>query len=205
MEPESSAFDIWTKRIFHCLFCHGYEDRGAPSTGVLGVQSGSIPPPAIHFAENAAQLSDSVTIYTHGSEELATKLDTELSKGDKNFKVDTRVIARIHMESSKSIRLEFADGSSATETFLVHNPSTTVNGPFFEQLSEEMTASPHTGISDIAADPPGFQTNVRGVFVAGDSMTPYKVIPNAIYSVNRAGVGASAQLLAEKYGHTPML
>lgn len=28
---------LWGTRIFHCLFCKGYEDRGAPSAGVLAV------------------------------------------------------------------------------------------------------------------------------------------------------------------------
>lgn len=29
--------DLWGTRIFQCLFCKGYEDRGAPSAGVLVV------------------------------------------------------------------------------------------------------------------------------------------------------------------------
>lgn len=195
---------------FHCLFCHGYEDRGAASTGVLGVQAATIAPLAIHFAENAAQLSESVTIYTHGSEELGTQLQAALSTGSKKFKVDTRPIAKLTVVEStgkapKAIQLEFTDGSSATEAFLVHNPLTKINGPFAEQLGVETTPSPIPGIGDIAASPPAFQTNVRGVFAAGDSITPYKVIAGAISSGCNAAVGASAQLLAEKFGHQPMV
>lgn len=52
------------KLRFHCLFHHDYEDRGTSSTGVLAVQSAAAAPLAIHFTDNAAQLSSSVTIYT---------------------------------------------------------------------------------------------------------------------------------------------
>lgn len=48
---------LWGERIFHCLFCKGYEDKGAPSAGVLAVAP--IPLPiemlvglAIHAAES---------------------------------------------------------------------------------------------------------------------------------------------------------
>lgn len=158
----------------------------------------------MHFAENAAQLSESVTIYTHGSEELAAQLQTSLNT-DGKFKVDSRVIARLSLESPKAIKLEFTDGTSATETFLVHNPFTKINGPFVEQLGVETTPSPIPGIGDIATNPPAGQTNVRGVFAAGDAITPYKVMPGAISSGCNAGVGASAQILAEKFGHPSMI
>lgn len=144
-----------------------------------------------------------MTIYTHGSEELASQLQTTLST-DKKFKIDTRVITRLSLEP-KAIKLEFADGTSAIETFLVHNPFTKINGPFVEQLGIETTPSPTPGIGDIATNPPAGQTNVRGVFAAGDCITPYKVMPGAISSGCNAGVGASAQLVAENFGHPSMI
>ncbi|KAF3389896.1 putative thioredoxin reductase [Talaromyces pinophilus] len=202
--------DVWAKRIFHCLFCHGYEDRGASSTGVLAVQSAALAPLAIHFAENAAQLSSSVTVYTHGSEELSAELSSVLSTGVQKFKVDSRKIARLSLIESDggnptAVKLDFVDGTSATETFLVHNPFTKTQGPFAEQLGLDTTPGPIPGVrGDIVASPPMYQTSVRGVFAAGDCITPYKVVAGAISSGCNAAVGASTQLLAEKYGHHPM-
>ncbi|KAH8755805.1 hypothetical protein F5883DRAFT_607619 [Diaporthe sp. PMI_573] len=46
--------ELWKRRIFHCLFCHGYEDRGAPSSGVLEVQTVNAAIEA-HMAQNAAE------------------------------------------------------------------------------------------------------------------------------------------------------
>lgn len=197
---------------FHCLFCHGYEDRGATSTGVLAVQSASLAPFAIHFAETAAQLSSKVTIYTHGNQELSDSLVTTLGSNDPRFLVDSRTISSLKVVENTennnpvAVKFEFTDGTSATETFLVHNPFTQVKGPFVKQLGIETTPSPVPGleIGDIAVTPPTYQTNIRGVFAAGDCITPYKVVPGAISSGCNAAVAASSQLLAEKYGHHPM-
>lgn len=151
---------------------------------------------ATHLAETAAALSKVVTIYTNGAGELADQLTASLKTP---FVVDSRPI-RCLVGSADRITLEFADGSIATETFLVHNPLTTVKGPFVEQLGLETNP-----MGDIQAEAPAFQTNVRGVFAAGDIITPYKVIPGAISSGCNAAVAASAQLGAERFGHPSMV
>jgi thioredoxin reductase len=131
-----------------------------------------------------------------------------LSIGVQKFKVDPRIISHLSVVETDgvptSIKIEFTDNTSATEAFLVHNPFARINGPFVEQLGVETTPSPIYGMGDIAVNPPAFQTNVRGVFAAGDSITPYKVVAGAISSGCNAAVAASTQLLAEKFGHHPM-
>ncbi|GAP91498.1 putative thioredoxin reductase [Rosellinia necatrix] len=189
--------ELWTKRIFHCLFCHGYEDRGATSVGVLGVFPVVIAPLVIHMAENAAQLSDAVTIYTQGNEELTAQLGPVAGS---KFKIEPREIKRlVDDRAAGSVTVEFADGTRKAERFLVHNPLTSVQGPFVAQLGIALTP-----MGDVQADAPAHQTSVRGVFAAGDCITPYKVIPGAISSGCNAAVAASTQLQAEKYGQTPM-
>lgn len=58
-----------------------------------------------------------------------------------------------------------------------------------------------TLISDIDAPGPFLTTSMRGVFAAGDSVTPYKVVNGALCSGCNAAVAASAQLRAEDLGH----
>ncbi|KAI9044053.1 NAD(P)/FAD-dependent oxidoreductase [Aspergillus affinis] len=206
--------ESWVKRIYHCLYCEGYEDRGAPSSGVLAVQTASIAPMAIHLAENAAHLSASVTIYTHGSEELSAQLQASLGAqpdGQKFFKVDSRPISRLSVVETDGkptgIELTFADGTTALEAFLVHNPFTRTKGPFAEQLGMETISSlfPGTETGEVVANFPMYQTSVRGVFAAGDCVTQYKVVAGAISSGCNAAVAASTQLLAEKYGHQSLV
>ncbi|KAI1246965.1 hypothetical protein MGN70_010850 [Eutypa lata] len=67
---------LWKKRIFHCLFCHGYEDRNAPSSGVLAVAP--------------------VTIYTNGDVEIEGDLKPLVSSlVVSKFNIETRQIKRL--------------------------------------------------------------------------------------------------------------
>ncbi|RYP71640.1 hypothetical protein DL770_008097 [Monosporascus sp. CRB-9-2] len=75
----------------------------------------------IHMAENAAQLSDEVTIYTHGNEELTAQLKPLVRS---TFKVENRPIKRLlGIEGGARVKVEFTDGTCKEEKFLVHNPA----------------------------------------------------------------------------------
>lgn len=154
---------------------------------------------AMHQTESAAQLARKVTIYTNGAEELGAQIFSTLTDKDKTrFTVNNTPIKKL-THTGSSIHLELADGTTKEETFLVHSPNTTVKGPLASQLGLELTP-----MGDINAAPPMHQTSVRGVFAAGDCITPYKIIAGAISSGCNAAVAASAQLLAEKHGHQPL-
>ena len=92
--------------------------------------------------------------------------------------------------------IEFAEGRSKEASFPVHNPLTVPQSPSVKQLG--LTLSQTGGIQ---ADAPGYQTNISGVFAAGDCISPFKVVPHAIASGNFTAVAAATQLQVEKYGH----
>ncbi|KKY35166.1 putative thioredoxin reductase [Diaporthe ampelina] len=208
--PRIEGFNaLWGTRIFHCLFCKGYEDRGAASAGVLAVAPVALPTDmlvmvAVHAAANAAQLAGSVTLYANGDKALAAGLKAAARK-QARWTVEPRKIKRLVAAAGEgegegqaegdSVVVEFEDGSSRKEKFLVNQPLTVPGGPFVGQLG--LATSP---LGDILAEPPFHQTSVRGVFAAGDCMTPNKVVPTAIASGSNAAVGASTQLQSEKYG-----
>jgi gliotoxin/aspirochlorine biosynthesis thioredoxin reductase len=151
---------------------------------------------AAHMAQNAAQLTDQVTLYTNGDEAVLSELQPMVSSlVQSKFIVDTRKIKRIVGESqTNSVNVEFVDGTQKLEKFLVHNPQTTAQGPFVAQLGLATTSA-----GDIQADGPFYQTSVAGVFAVGDCSTPYKVIPSSITSGCNAAVAASAEIQAAKY------
>ncbi|ROW06315.1 hypothetical protein VPNG_07477 [Cytospora leucostoma] len=144
--------ELWAVRIFHCLFCKGYEERGAPSAGVLAVIPIALPTEmlvglAIHAAENAAQLSERVTLYTHGNEALTAGLNAIIKKEE--WTVEPRPIRRLAEGEMSSVTVEFEDGSSNNEKFLVNQPLTVAAGPFVAQLGLATTQ-----LGDIQAEPP---------------------------------------------------
>jgi len=110
---------LLTRNRYHCLFCDGYEDRGAASAGVLvsgDVASAGV---ALHMARMAKRLSDKVTIYSNGDEEVSS----ELSKiaADAGFAVETRRVVRLEKDGGtrSGIVVHLEDGTMATEGFLV--------------------------------------------------------------------------------------
>lgn len=111
--------DLCHLRSFHCLFCHGYEERGCASSGVLAVGDLAAVGPVLHMARMARRLTPIVTIYTDGSEELFQQIKVAMAGAD--LKLDARPIGRLIKGPNKSeVNIEFGDGSGTkTEGFLV--------------------------------------------------------------------------------------
>lgn len=189
--------DCWVKGIFHCLFCHGFEERGAASAGVLAIAPLADTGPAIHMARGAKQLASRVTIYTDGDKALASSLPAALRAEEKDgIVIDSRPIASLYKEqpdeSTSDVTIHFSDGSdSKREGFLVHRPKTEINGPLAQQLGLQLTPG-----GDILTNPPFGETNVPGVFAAGDCAGPVKIVSNALFSGSCCGAGATAKLQA---------
>ncbi len=92
-----------------CLFCHGYEEQRGIVSGYLGSLPIVTPALVIHLAENAAQRSEAVTLYTQVNEELAGQLQPVANS---KFKFEARQIKRlINNPNASSIRVEFVDGT----------------------------------------------------------------------------------------------
>ncbi|TVY22561.1 Thioredoxin reductase [Lachnellula hyalina] len=189
--------ECWAKGILHCLFCHGYDVRDSPSSGVLAVDWIAMPPFTLHMAHMAAQLSHTVIIYTHGNPDLGLQL-TGLCSPDSPWKTDDRRISALEMESltPRRIRISFEDGSSVVEPFLAHAPRSVLRGTFAEQLGIGLTSS---GEYDISGSKVG-ETSVEGVYAAGDCATVFKVAPNAVASGSVAGSGVAIRIQEEKHG-----
>lgn len=66
----------WGQSIFHCLFCHGYEERNKGSAGILILAPGSFQFSAA-FAGMASRLATSITVYTNALELGLTPTDNE--------------------------------------------------------------------------------------------------------------------------------
>ncbi|KAJ0419793.1 hypothetical protein BJY00DRAFT_301989 [Aspergillus carlsbadensis] len=177
---------------FHCLFCHGYEDRHVPSCGVLCAGDPEAAPPILHLARHAARLVSKVTIYTNGREELAREVQS-LLRGDEEFKFDSRIID--HLEKGAegtSVILQFTDGSRTTEGFLVNRPKTVLHREFASQLGCKMTKQGAIEITE-----PFCQTSIPGAFAAGDCAVLAKTVMNAMATGGFAGAAMAAQLEAE--------
>lgn len=103
---------------FHCLFCHGFEERDSASAGVLAIGDVASVGAALHLGRMAKRLAPTVTIYTNGAEDLYEQITLGLNGS--GIKVDKRRIARLE-QGSEQIRVivHLEDGSNVREGFLV--------------------------------------------------------------------------------------
>lgn len=103
---------------FHCLFCHGFEELGVASAGVLAIGDVASVGVALHLARMTKRIAPIVTIYTDGAEELNEQIILALNGSD--IKVDKRRITRLEPGSELSrVKVHLEDGSIIREGFLV--------------------------------------------------------------------------------------
>lgn len=191
--------ECWVSGIFHCLYCHGWEEKEySPSAGMLAEGDTGNVVVALHFARQALRIAKQVTLYTNGNDELAKQLKEALAAAPAPMVVDPRRIARLVKAPERArITLEFADGSEpVTEAFLAHKPKTRQRAPgLVRQLGLELTP-----MGTIKANPPFNQTDVKGLFAAGDCSSPMQTVTAALHSGTCTGGGAPLQIQAETFG-----
>ncbi|KAK4239025.1 hypothetical protein C8A03DRAFT_43329 [Achaetomium macrosporum] len=192
--PDIPGYDqVWGRGVYHCLFCDGYEDRGAASAGVLAVDDLGKAAHTLHVARMAKRLAEKVVVYTNGTPELLKEVAAALGP-DPAIVLDDRRVIRLQKakEESSEVIVHLEDGTTVSHGFMTHKPKTQVNGPFVEQLGLEIN---EMGV--IKTNPPFYETTVPGVFAIGDCASPMHAVVNALAMGAFAAGGLAAQLGAE--------
>ncbi|KAJ4391003.1 hypothetical protein N0V93_004602 [Gnomoniopsis smithogilvyi] len=185
--------DCWVTGIFHCLYCHGWEEKGRLSAGMLAEGDTGNVLVALHFARQALRLANQVTLYTNGNAELAKQLTEALEAAPAPMTVEAKKIMRLRKGPKRAeMVIEFDDGTSRTEAFLAHKPKTKLRGSLAQQLGLQLTPM---GI--IKVNPPFNQTDLKGVFAAGDCASPMQTVTAALHTGTCTGGGAPLQIQAE--------
>ncbi|KAK2616489.1 hypothetical protein QQS21_000531 [Conoideocrella luteorostrata] len=184
--------ECWGRGVFHCLFCHGFEERGARSVGVLASGMVATPEALKHVVPMAKRLAHSATVYTNGDTALMDKTKTLLHSS--KIVYDSRKITRLELENGAGpgVIVHFADGTTMTEGFIANHPKVEQSSPFAEQLGLECSPT-----GDIVVSPPFNETSVKGCFAAGDAAVMMKSTVQAMQMGVVAGVGICSLLQSE--------
>ncbi|KAH8590939.1 hypothetical protein B0O99DRAFT_579198 [Bisporella sp. PMI_857] len=158
----------WVEGIYHCLFCHGYEERGGASADVLAIDDYAPAAIALHLAGYTNRLTEKSAIYTNGN------------------------VAFVKGATGSEVTVELADGTLKIERFITHKPKGELNGPWVRQLSLEKSEQ-----DLIKANPPFNETSVPGVFVGGDAGIMFQFVANTMNMAGLAGTGVAAQISVE--------
>ncbi|KAI1330941.1 FAD/NAD(P)-binding domain-containing protein [Xylariaceae sp. FL0255] len=147
------------------------------------------------IARMANRLAGSVNIYTNGNADFGAEIRM-LLKSTKKFHVENRKIKSLAKdpgaEGEGGILVTLEDGVVIKEGFIAHVPESELNGPFAKDLELEIAPQGH-----INAIPPFFNTNVAGVFAAGDCATILKSVSMATAMGSFVDGGLAHALQAE--------
>ncbi|KAI1647332.1 thioredoxin reductase [Daldinia loculata] len=179
--------DHYGTTIFNCMFCYGYEQRGATTAGLLAVGLLSNHAHALTNARDALKFADTVTIYTDDNQPLAAEI---LAKLDSGLHVDNRKVKQLHGgRDGSGLVIEFDSGEQESHAFIVHKPDLELDSTLPLQLGCEL--SPGIGVT---VNPPFNSTTIQGVFAAGDCCSPLRNIPNAMSMGSYAGCGLARSI-----------
>lgn len=185
--------DTWTNmNVYHCLFCHGFEQSGSDSAGVIAVDN-MVPPMAAHFAKMCRPFARKVILYTNGSLSIAEAL-LPLVQAYPDIEIDSRKIKKL-IPGSKSgehpaIELENGNHSEViTHGFFAHQPAASPNIDFARKLNLKLS---ETG-RELAVTAPFYETNVSGCFAAGDIATAIRTVAGSV----AGGVACSGGIVGQ--------
>jgi thioredoxin reductase len=174
------------------MFTFGFEKRGSEHAGLLAIGSLASLKHALMVTQDTLKFANNVTLYTNGNPGLAKLLKNEPALKDLggSVTIDNRPIKQLHDGGPGSnIIIELVDGSQDARDFLVHQPQVGPPPWIVEQLGLELDV-----MGNIKTNGFFYQTNVPGVFAAGDCASPFKIIPNALLMGANAAAGVAREL-----------
>ncbi|RYC68861.1 NAD(P)/FAD-dependent oxidoreductase [Spirosoma sordidisoli] len=182
--PELPGFaECWGRSVLHCPYCHGYEVHGQP-LGILA--NGDV---GYDMASLIQQWSRQLTLFTNGPATLTPDQRQTLAQLQIPI-VDTPIAALEHEEGRLTAVL-FADGTRA------HPAAVFARVPFRQHtdLASQLgcTLTEHGLIKTTEAG----ETNVPGVYAAGDATTLFRQVAIAVASGAKTGAWLNRQLIDE--------
>lgn len=172
--------DAWGRTVLHCPYCHGYEVKDRP-LAVLATG-----PMAAHQARMLrADWSDDVTLLVNG----ITGLD---GQGLEAAGIRTEHRTPVQVSGPDGLTVRFKDGSDAHFAALFTGPRVDLSGSPAEWLGVGLAEGP---MGPFVRTGPMQQTDLPGVFAAGDLATPMWNVNFAVGDGARAGAGCHQSLL----------
>jgi thioredoxin reductase len=178
----------WGRTVFHCPFCHGWEVRDK----ALAVLDPT--PAAAHRAPLLTSWSDGVTLLTNGPLELPGEEKERIEAA--GVRIDERPVAGLRGEAPELSAVAFEDGVELPCEALLVATTTHQRSDLAEQLGASTAPNGPMAADAVVVDGK-FETDVPGVFAAGDTATNMPSVPTAIAEGNRAAAMVVGSLIME--------
>lgn len=189
--PLESMIPRWGVSVLHCPYCHGHEVRGRRLAAIANASA------AVH---QAVLLPDwgPTTYFTQGVFEPSVE-ETALLTG-RGVGIERTPVVEVIGEGSGTRGLRLADGREIPAEAVFTAPKTRIASPLAEQLAcavVEGVTGPHIEVDAMQ------QTDVPGVFAAGDAASQVYNATLASAAGVMAGAAAHRALVLEEAAGTP--
>ena len=180
--PDINGFEeCWGKSIVHCPYCHGYEIKDKD----LGIMT--FPEAAVEFVPLVYNLSSKIILFLDGDAEKKTGNFI----ADKNIKLVKERIAKVLHDNGQLHTVVTKEGGAYPLDALFVSLNCSQKNDLASQLGCKMCDDRF-----IDADVVG-QTNIPGLYAAGDCTTPMRAISVAIVAGYKAGIAINNELIED--------
>lgn len=177
--------ELWGIKIFNCPYCHGWEIK---DQSIAVIVSGSI---AVELAHVVSNWNKDIIFLLNGT---GIQPDKESIITERGWKIINTPIVNI-VDNGENIRIVFSDGTEIFRTAAYSKPSEIY---FNNELAQQLGCDLHESGS-VQTDR-GFQTNIPGVFAAGDLSHPgFHQISAAAFGGHTAAAMLNNQLCREDF------
>ena len=183
--------ELWGTDIIHCVFCGGYEhkDQVCAAIGIDSLKS-------FQGALSGLTVSSSMKLFPNIDNpnliSLEMKNKISLLEAGGVSVMPYKKIVKISKEPAGHLLIHLSDGSQHQVDWILYRPDTILStSELVSQLGIELNP-----VGDIKVGPL-HETNVPGVFAAGDCVNMLKHVPGAVNEGFLAGAGTHLQLTME--------
>ncbi|WP_276131688.1 NAD(P)/FAD-dependent oxidoreductase [Polluticoccus soli] len=166
--------ELWGCSVFHCPFCDGWEAKHKS----IGVYSNSTN--GYGMALTLRRLTGTVTLFTDGARYLSPRQRADLAAN--RIAVISKRIERLEYEGFTLKQVILKHGEAIDCDVLFVNEGHTVNSDLLQQLNCDCTRK------GAAVTNRKQQTNIAGVYVAGDASYDMHMVVVAAAEGTKAGV-----------------
>lgn len=184
--PNIEGFsDCWGKSILHCPYCHGYEVKNK-KLGVLG--NGDM---GFELAKTICHWGSNLTLFTNGTSTLSPE-EVQLLNKNGIMVMENEIEAIIHEDGYiKSLKFSDTDDEYIDALF--------TQLPFIQQSDiPEKLEIECTEHGFIKVDK-SMETSIKGIYAAGDCLTLFRSVANAVAAGNKVGAMINKKFIDERF------
>lgn len=175
----------WGISVIHCPYCHGYEVKNQPTAIIANGNE------AFEYIKMINHWTKNLTLLTNGSSTLTEEQSQKIQS--KGIQIIENQLTKINHQDGKVESIGLNDADDFPISVIYHRAQFAQKSDIAAQLGCEFDEMDLIKVNDFQ------QTNVKGVFAAGDNATPLRQVANAVAKGSLAGVMANRELIEESF------